>query len=24
LARPGTKPGTGVTWNEDNIARWLC
>jgi len=24
LARTGTKPGTGVTWNEENIARWLC
>jgi len=24
LARAGTKPGTGVTWNEENIARWLC
>jgi mandelate racemase len=24
MARASAKPGTGVTWNEVNIARWLC
>ena len=24
MAQTGETPGTGITWNEDNIARWLC
>jgi mandelate racemase len=24
MALAGTGPGTGIAWNEENIARWLC
>jgi len=24
MAETGVKPGVGIAWNEDNIARWLC
>jgi hypothetical protein len=24
MAQTGARPGAGIAWNEENIARWLC